>query len=126
MEATDVMTQARETLTVKRVFGEPYEKNGVAVIPAAKVQGGGGGGEGEGPDGQGKGSGTGFGVNARPIGAFLVRGDEMTWRPAIDVNKVVLGGQVVVIVALLTIRAIVKVRAKTKVKALALGRIVEE
>lgn len=126
MEATDVMTQARETLTVKRVFGEPYEKNGVAVIPAAKVQGGGGGGEGEGPDGQGKGSGTGFGVNARPIGAFLVRGNDMTWRPAIDVNKVVLGGQVVVIVALLTIRAIVKVRAKTKVKALALGRIVEE
>lgn len=126
MEATDVMTQARETLTVKRVFGEPYEKNGVAVIPAAKVQGGGGGGEGEGPDGQGKGSGTGFGVNARPIGAFLVRGEEMTWRPAIDVNKVVLGAQIVAIVALLTIRAIVKVRAKTKVKALALGRIAEE
>lgn len=126
MEATDVMTQARETLTVKRVFGEPYEKNGVAVIPAAKVQGGGGGGEGEGPDGQGKGSGTGFGVNARPIGAYLVRGDEMTWRPAIDVNKVVLGGQIVAIVALLTIRAIVKVRAKTRVKALALGRIAEE
>ena len=126
MEATDVMTQARETLTVKRVFGEPYEKNGVAIIPAAKVQGGGGGGEGEGPDGQGKGSGTGFGVNARPIGAYLVRGDEMTWRPAIDVNKVVLGGQLVAIVALLTIRAIVKVRAKTRVKALALGRIAEE
>ena len=121
MEATDVMTQARDTLTVRRVFGEPYEKNGVAVIPAAKVQGGGGEGEGEGPDGEGKGSGGGFGVNARPIGAFLVRGDEMTWRPAVDVNKVILGGQIVAIVALLTIRTIVKVRAKTKIKALALG-----
>jgi hypothetical protein len=32
----------------------------------------------------------------------------------VDVNRIVLGGQVVVIVALLTVRAIVKVRAKTK------------
>jgi len=37
---------------VKRVFGEPYEKNGVTVIPAARVQGGAGGGGGEGPQGQ--------------------------------------------------------------------------
>ena len=44
MEVGDVITQARDTLTVKRVFGEPYEKNGVTVIPAAKVQGGAGGG----------------------------------------------------------------------------------
>lgn len=121
----NVITQARDALTVKRVFGEPYDKNGVTVIPAAKVQGGGGEGQGEGIEGQGKGSGGGFGVNARPVGAFLVRNDEMTWRPAIDVNKVVLGGQIVAIVALLTIRAIVKVRAKTKIKALALGSISE-
>jgi uncharacterized spore protein YtfJ len=34
----------RDAVTVKRVFGEPYQKNGVTVIPAAKVMGGGGGG----------------------------------------------------------------------------------
>jgi hypothetical protein len=37
----------------------------------------------------------------------------VTWRPAVDLNRIVLGGQVVAIVALLTIRAIVKARAKT-------------
>jgi uncharacterized spore protein YtfJ len=112
MEVNDVITQARDTLTVKRVFGDPYEKNGVTVIPAARVQGGAGGGGGEGPEGQGKGSGSGFGVNARPVGAFLIEGDEVTWRPAVDLNKVILGAQVVAVVALLTIRAIVKARSK--------------
>jgi uncharacterized spore protein YtfJ len=94
------------------VFGDPYEKNGVTLIPAAKVQGGAGGGDGEGPQGQGRGSGSGFGVNARPVGAYLIRGEEVSWRPAIDLNKVILGGQIVAVVALLTIRAIVKARGK--------------
>ena len=62
MEVQDVIAHARETLTVKRVFGEPYEKNGVTVIPVARVQGGAGGGGSEGPPGQGKGSGSGFGM----------------------------------------------------------------
>jgi len=114
MEVQDVITEARDTLTVKRVFGEPYERNGVTVIPAARIQGGGGGGGGEGPEGQGKGSGGGFGLSARPIGAFLIRGDEMAWRPAVDVNRIVLGSQIVAIVALLTMRTIVKARAKTR------------
>lgn len=114
MEVGDVITQARDTLTVKRVFGEPYEKNGVTVIPAAKVQGGAGGGDGEGPEGMGRGSGSGFGLNARPVGAFLVRGGDVSWRPAVDLNKIVLGAQVVAIVALLTLRAIVKARASSK------------
>jgi uncharacterized spore protein YtfJ len=112
MEVNDVISQARDTLTVKRVFGEPYEKNGVTVIPAARVQGGAGGGGGEGPEGQGKGSGTGFGLSARPVGAYVIRGDEVSWRPAVDLNRIILGGQIVAIVALLTIRAIVKARAK--------------
>lgn len=68
----------------------------------------------EGPEGQGKGSGSGFGMSARPVGAFLIRGDEMTWRPAVDLNRIVLGGQIVAVVALLTIRTIVKARAKAR------------
>jgi uncharacterized spore protein YtfJ len=111
MEIHDVITQARDTMTVKRVFGEPYETEGVTVIPAARVQGGAGGGGGEGPQGEGKGSGTGFGMNARPVGAFMIRGSEMTWRPAVDVNRIILGAQVVAVVALLTVRAIMKARA---------------
>jgi hypothetical protein len=73
MDVQDVIAQARDTLTVKRVFGEPYEKDGVTVIPAARVQGGAGGGSGEDPQGQGKGSGSGFGMTARPVGAFIIR-----------------------------------------------------
>jgi uncharacterized spore protein YtfJ len=49
MEVQDVIAQARDTLTVKRVFGEPYEKDGVTIIPAARIQGGAGGGSGEDP-----------------------------------------------------------------------------
>jgi uncharacterized spore protein YtfJ len=112
MEVQDVIAQARDTLTVKGVFGEPYEKDGVTIIPAARVQGGAGGGSGEDPQGQGKGSGSGFGLTARPVGAFIIRDGEVSWRPAVDVNRIVLGGQVVAIVALLTVRAIIKAKAK--------------
>jgi uncharacterized spore protein YtfJ len=94
------------------VFGEPYEKDGVTVIPAARVQGGAGGGSGEDPQGQGKGSGSGFGMTARPVGAFIIRDGELSWRPAVDVNRTVLGGQLVAVAALLTVRAIIRARAK--------------
>ncbi|HEX9311801.1 MAG TPA: spore germination protein GerW family protein [Actinomycetota bacterium] len=107
-----VLDRAREAMSVKRVFGEPYEKNGVAVIPVAKVRGGAGGGGGDGPEGQGGGSGSGFGMTARPVGAFVIKGGEVAWRPAVDVNRIVLGAQVVTIVALFTIRAIVKARSR--------------
>jgi uncharacterized spore protein YtfJ len=112
MDVQDVIAQAQDTLTVKRVFGEPYEKDGVTVIPAARVQGGAGGGSGEDPQGQGKGSGSGFGMTARPVGAFIIREGELSWRPAVDVNRIVLGGQLVAVAALLTVRAIIRARAK--------------
>ncbi|HET9671225.1 MAG TPA: spore germination protein GerW family protein [Actinomycetota bacterium] len=103
---------AKDALTVKRVFGEPYVKNGVTVIPAAKVQGGAGGGGGEGPEGQGRGTGSGFGVNARPAGVYVVKDDDVVWRPAVDVNRIILGAQVVAVLALLLARTVVKSRAK--------------
>jgi uncharacterized spore protein YtfJ len=112
MQVQEMMSQARDSMTVKRVFGEPYEKNGVAIIPVAKIGGGAGGGQGHQPEGEG--SGGGYGMSARPVGAFMLRGDDVTWRPAIDVNKVILGGQIVAIVALLTFRSIVKARNKAR------------
>lgn len=117
MQVQDVITQARDALTVKRVFGEPYEKNGVTVIPVARVQGGAGGGTGEGPEGQGKGSGGGFGMSARPAGTFMIRGDDVIWRPAVDVNRLILGSQIVAIVALLVGRTALKARARAKARA---------
>jgi uncharacterized spore protein YtfJ len=112
MDVGRTIQDARDAITVRRVFGDPYEKNGVTVIPAAKVQGGAGGGTGEGPEGAGRGGGSGFGVNVRPAGAFVIRGDDVAWRPAVDVNRVILGAQVVAILALLLARSIVKSRAE--------------
>lgn len=103
--------QAKDTLTVRRVFGDPYEKNGVTFIPAARVQGGAGGGSGEGPEGQGVGRGSGFGVNARPAGAFVIHGDEVEWRPAVDPNKVIVGAAIVAFAALMVARTAIKSRA---------------
>jgi uncharacterized spore protein YtfJ len=108
-----VIEQAREAITVRRVFGDPYEKNGVTVIPAARVQGAAGGGGGEGPEGQGQGSGSGFGVQARPAGAFVIHGDDVQWRPAIDVNRVILGGQLIAAAALLLAATVVRSRRRS-------------
>jgi len=51
MEIMETISGARDAITVKRVYGDPYERNGIVVIPAAAVVGGGGGGGGE-QDGQ--------------------------------------------------------------------------
>ena len=87
MQVQDVIGQARDALTVKRVFGEPYEKDGVTFIPAATVGGGGGGGSGHDKEGQ-EGEGGGFGLQGRPSGAYVIRDGEVSWRPAIDVNRI--------------------------------------
>ena len=110
-DVRQTIEQARDVMSVRRVFGDPYEKNGVTVIPAARVQGGAGGGGGEGPAGEGGGIGAGFGVNARPAGAFVIRGEDVDWRPAIDVNRQILGGQLIAIAALLLARTVVRSRA---------------
>ncbi len=114
MDIQDTIAQARDSLTVRRVFGEPYERDGITVIPAARIQGGAGGGGGEGPDGQGKGSGGGFGLTARPVGAFVIREGAVSWQPAVDVNRIVFGAQIVAVVALLTLRTIVRARVRAK------------
>jgi uncharacterized spore protein YtfJ len=112
MELPDVINQGRDALTVKRVFGDPYEKDGVTLIPAAKVQGAVGGGAGQGPDEQGYGSGGGYAVNARPVGAYVVKDGALAWQPAFDLNRAVLGGQIVAVVALLVIGAVLRARRR--------------
>jgi uncharacterized spore protein YtfJ len=109
-DVMETIERAKDAMTVRRVFGDPVEKDGVTVVPAARVQGGAGGGGGEGPGGEGSGSGSGFGVNARPLGAFVIKGGDVQWRPAVDVNKVILGGQLVAIAALLLAGAVVRAR----------------
>jgi uncharacterized spore protein YtfJ len=104
----ETLNKATDAMTVSRVFGAPIEKDGLTLVPVAAVFGAGGGGGGQGPQGQGEGSGGGFGLRARPLGVYVVRGEEVTWRPAVDVNRMILGGQIFAIFAVLAIRSIVK------------------
>ncbi|GAA0368916.1 hypothetical protein GCM10009530_18650 [Microbispora corallina] len=116
----------------QRVYGEPYERDGVTVIPAYSVRAGGGFGRGPekgagrdtgtdgGTDGgtdaggtsgivaaitdrlpDGDSAGGGGGVIARPVGAYIVKDGEARWEPAIDVNRAILGGQILAALALI-------------------------
>ncbi len=109
----DVLT----TLKPNLVFTEPYERNGVTVIPAAKVQGGAGGGGGEDPEHGATGGGSGFGLMARPAGAFIIKDGEVIWRPAIDMNRMILGWQIVLVAMALAWRSVAKARTRVKAKA---------
>ena len=99
MELQELISGARDVISVKRVYGEPYEKNGLTVIPAATVRGGGGGGAGDNEEGE-SGGGGGFGLTARPAGAWIVEDGNATWKPAVDVNRIVLGGQIIALAAI--------------------------
>jgi uncharacterized spore protein YtfJ len=105
--ALSKLDAVKDVLTVKRVFGDAYERDGVTVIPVAAVRGGGGGGGGEGdaPNAQGTGSGAGlgFGVNVRPVGAFVVKDGTVTWSPSIDAMRIVMGGQLVALAGILVL-----------------------
>lgn len=106
MVAAELMERVRDAASAGRVYGEPYEKDGLTVIPAAAVAGGGGGG------GDAQGNGGGLGLAARPAGAWIIEEGKVRWMPAVDVNRIVLGGQVVAIVALLVMRSIAKARSR--------------
>ena len=63
----------------KAVFGDAVERDGIAVIPVARVRWGIGAGGGQGPEGSG--SGGGGGVAADPIGYIEVTSAGATFRP---------------------------------------------
>jgi uncharacterized spore protein YtfJ len=88
MSLSQLLDTARESMTVRRVFGEPYERDGVTLVPAARVRGAGGGGGGKDERGQ-EGDGGGFVLTARPVGAYVVKDGAVTWQPAVDVERVV-------------------------------------
>ena len=114
MDLGNLLDKASENLSVRRAFGAAYEKDGVLIIPVAIVASGGGGGTGHarrdnpatGPDSlpapgatapdatpQDSGrmdAGGGFGGLVLPTGAYVVKGDQVRWVPAVDVTIVVL------------------------------------
>jgi len=105
MDVQSALSEAGGAMTAKRVYAEPYVHDGLTIIPAAAVRGGGGGG------GDESSGGAGFGLYATPKGAWVVEGDKVTWKPAVDVNRIVLGGQLVAVAAFFTGRQIAKLWA---------------
>jgi uncharacterized spore protein YtfJ len=126
MNVDEVLNHARDAMTVKRVFGDPYEKDGVTIIPVANVMGGAGAGGGTGVGAQptsageetvGEGAkdsgyGMGYGLRATPAGVYVIKGGEVDWKPALDMNRLTMQRAVVAIVALFALRSIIRTLAK--------------
>jgi uncharacterized spore protein YtfJ len=114
MQAEDILNRVRDVATVRQVFGEPYEKDGMLVVPVARIRGGGGGGKGtdatDGSEKSRQGWGGGFGVDARPLGVYVIRNGTVSWQPVVDVTRIVLQGQLVAIVALRLVRSLMRHR----------------
>ena len=128
MDVQEILSQARDAMTARRVFGEPIERDGMMLIPVASVMGGAGGGSGRaagrrGDTGEGsataeggataegaptadEGSGYGFGMMARPLGVYVVRGEAVTWEPAVDRNRQLMLGAIVGMLAILAARSV--------------------
>jgi uncharacterized spore protein YtfJ len=83
MNVEELLSGARDAISVRRVFGDPIEHDGVMVVPVARVGGGGGGGS----DTEHNGGG-GFGLGARPVGVYVVKDGQVSWRPAVDPVRV--------------------------------------
>ena len=83
MNPEELLHGVRDAVSVRRVFGDPIEQDGVVVIPVAKVGGGGGGGG----DSEGNGGG-GFGLGGKPAGVYVIRDGQVSWRPAVDPVRV--------------------------------------
>jgi len=109
MDVETLLAKTSDHLSVRRAFGTAYEKDGMLIIPVAVVAGGGGAGtalprrsspaaRADGPpqesaaaqDSARMEAGGGFGGLVLPSGAYVVRGEEVRWVPAVDATIVVL------------------------------------
>jgi uncharacterized spore protein YtfJ len=108
----ELLSIARDSVTVRRVFAEPYTQDGVTVIAAARVYGGGGGGGGKDHQMDREGEGGGFGVVARPSGAYVIKDGAVRWIPAIDVNRAISVAGAVIAAVLVTRVRLAKLAAR--------------
>lgn len=76
--------QLSTSATAQTVYGTPVEREGVTVIPVARVRygfGGGGGGGTQAGEAAGSGLGAGAGVLLTPVGYIELRGGRSRFRP---------------------------------------------
>ena len=100
MTPEEILQRAGEQFSVRRVFGEPIEHDGVVVVPVSvSVLGGGGG---AGPDDQG--SGGGLGGVVRGIGVYAIGNGTVRFVPAVDTTALAVLGLAAVALLLRTRR----------------------
>jgi len=114
MDVANILAKASDNLSVRRAFGTAYEKDGTLIIPVAMVAGGGGAGtahsrrgdpaarpgsppgadpaghDAEPQDPGRTDAGGGFGGLVLPSGAYVVKGDQVRWVPAVDTTIIAL------------------------------------
>jgi uncharacterized spore protein YtfJ len=135
MALRELASSIMEAATVKRVFGQPIEKDGVVLIPVADVRGGFGGGEAApaeagtaalgstsrstpvagttGPRLTSWGGGSAW--SATPAGVYVLKDRDVSWVPAVNANRTILLGCLTGIVALLVVRSIARSVARPEV-----------
>jgi uncharacterized spore protein YtfJ len=111
-----------EGSTVRRVFGDPIEKDGVLIVPVATLGGGVGGGEGPSAkaagaaDAEGKPAPMSWGGggmwSAKPAGMYVLKNGEVSWVPAVDQNRTIFLSILTGLVSLLVLRSIVRTVVK--------------
>ncbi len=106
----ETLERALEAASVTRVFGEPIERDGVTVVPVAKVRAAWGGGGSDVPGSAGLGGGV--LVTSSPAGVYEIRPGQVRWVPALDVNRAILFGQLAFMLSMLVFRSVASRRAK--------------
>jgi hypothetical protein len=92
-DVDELLKGARDAIAAKRAYADPVEGDGVTLVAAAAVRG----------DNENNGGG-GFGLMARPVGAYVIGpGERVEWKPAVDVQRLMAGWQVVAGLAVLAV-----------------------
>ena len=110
MDVQQLLSKVTDNLTVGRVFGEPIQHGDILIVPVARIRGGAGGGSGTGTGNDVSNNGGGGGFDAKPAGVFVLKSGSVSWQPALDLTRIVIGGQVVTVVVALVVRSILRRR----------------
>lgn len=112
MDLERLTSGVRDVAAIKRVFGDPYEVDGVVMIPVARAVAGGG--AGEGPEGEG--SGGGFGFGAAPAGAYVIKDGDVRFVPVVDLSALATRAAVVLVAGVLAWRSVAKAKQRRKAR----------
>jgi uncharacterized spore protein YtfJ len=99
MDLEALLQGHRDAVNVRRIYGDPIEQDGMTVVPAAAIFGGTGGGG----DAEGNGGG-GFGLIGRPVGAWVIKDGDVSWRPALDLTRLAAIGAMTLLVVVRMLR----------------------